>query len=61
MQGGDIGLAGADGVVGIAEDGFGFGFQGGEVAHGEGVEAEGFVFDVVFEVEVVLLGEGLGR
>ena len=59
MQIGDIGLAGADTVVGVAEEGFGFGLQGGDVAHREGVETEGFVFDVVFEVEVVLLGEGV--
>lgn len=49
-------MAGADGVVGIASDRRGFGFLCGKVARGEGNEAVGFVFDVVFEVEVVLLG-----
>lgn len=34
VQVGDIGLAGADGIAGVADEGFGFGFQAGEVARG---------------------------
>ena len=61
VQVGDVGLAGADGVVGVAEDGGGFGSLRLEVTGGEADEAVGLVFDVVFEVEVVLLGRGSGE
>ena len=55
VQVGDVGLAGADNVVGVAGDGVGFGLERREVAWGKRDEAVGFVVDVVFEVEVVLL------
>ena len=58
VQVGDVGLAGVEGVLGVAEDGGGFVLERGEVAGGEGAEAVGLVFDVVFEVEVVLLDWG---
>lgn len=55
VQIGDVRLAGADGVTGVAGEGGGFGLEGGKVAFREGEEAVGFVLDVVFEEEVVLL------
>ena len=55
MQVGNVGLAGADGVLGVTEDGGSCGLECGEVSLREGDEAVCFVFDVVFEEEVVLL------
>ena len=59
VQVGDVRLAGAYGVVGVAGDGVGFGLERGDIAGGKGDETVGFVVDVIFEVEVVLLGRGV--
>ena len=60
VQVSNVRLAGADGVVGVAGDGGSFGFLRGKIARGKADETVCFVFDVVFEVEVVLLGSESG-
>ena len=60
VQVGNVGLASVYSVVGVADDGGGFGLERGEVAYREANETVGFIFDVIFEVEVILLGRESG-
>ena len=60
MQLGHVIIAETDGVVGITCEGFRFGLKCGEVAFRERDETLSFVFDIIFEEEIVLLREELG-